>query len=229
MSTTYRWYRVGLPKKGVGFVKLLSKRSLLADSEFGFALLEDDGQVPKLRFLWRTKVVVTRINEEGVPFNEEFASVSFVDFAVIRCDAKGYLRLENPGHGARRLFDAIETLVGLGFTCEPVRFQFSDPAEIFEGVESAKLTGLSVSGAVVDQDLVARLEFASKKGMDVAKIRWLKGLEYKIDFSAFEVMYRGLKGQITLSSNGTVKISGPLSPRLVAEVERYFMGRRRRF
>lgn len=101
------------------------------------------------------------------------------------------------------------------------------PAEIFLGIESAKLTGLSVSGAVVDQDLVAKLEFASKKGMDVEKIRWLRGLEYKIDSSAFEVTYRGLKGQVVLSSGGTVKVSGPLSPRLVAQIERYLTGRKR--
>lgn len=228
MSTTFRWYRVGLPKKGVGFVKLLSKHPLLADSEFGFVLLEDDEKIPKLRFLWRTKVVVTRISDEGVPYNEEFAGVSFIDFAVIRGDSKSYLRLENPGHGGKHLFNAIETILGLGFTCEPLTFQFSNPVEIFGGVESAKLTGLSVSGAVVDQDLVARMEFASKKGMDVTKIRWLKGLQYKIDSSAFEVMYRGLRGQVTLSAAGTVKVSGPLSPRLVAQVEKYLTSAKRR-
>ncbi|GGA16417.1 hypothetical protein [Dyella nitratireducens] len=228
MSTTYRWYRVGLPKKGVGIVKLLSKYPLLAESEFGFTPLEDDGQIQKLRFLWRTKVVVTRISDEGVPFNEEFASVNFLDFAIIFRDVRSYFRLENPGHGGKHLFNAIETISGLDFTCEPMKFQFSNPAEIFGGVESAKLTGLSVSGAVVTQDLVARLEFASKQGMDVEKIRWLKGVEYRIDSSAFEVTYRGLKGHVTLSSGGTMKVSGALSPRLVTQVEKYLTGTKRR-
>lgn len=225
MSAAYKWYRVSLPKKGVGLAKLLSKSPLLADSEFGFVVIEDDKKLPKLRFLRRTKVVVTRVSDEGLPYIEEIDGVDFVDFAVIRSYTTNYLRLENPGHGAKHLFNALEIILGMGFTCEIIKLQSSDPSEIFEGVESAKLTGFSVSGAVADQDLIARLEFSSKKGMDIRKIRWLKGLQYKTDFSAFEIIYRGLRGQISFSSSGSVKVSGPLSPRLIEQVDKYISRR----
>jgi len=223
MSATYRWYRVSLPKSIPNICRLLSKHFLTPSDEFGFLSLGEEGRIPKLRFLWRTKVHVIRLDEEGAPVSEEFASVSFIDFGVIRSDSDTYLRLENPGHGSRSLFNALETIIGFGFTCEPIRFQLSKSVDIFEGVDVAKLTGLSVSGAVVHQDLVARLEFASKNGMDIEGIKLLRGLQYKVDLSSFEVVYRGLRGRIAMSSSGTVKISGPLAPRLVALVERYLL------
>lgn len=227
MSATYRWYRIGLPKEVSNLESALEKSPLTTNSAFGFVALDSEDHGPKFRYMWRTKVIITRFDEDGIPYNEEVASVSFIDMGIVRRGPATYLRLENPGHGGRSLFNALETIVGMGFTCEPAGFHFANPLEIFKGVDTAKLTRLSVSGAVVRQDLVARLEFASKNGMDVEGIRLLKGLEYKIDLSSFDIAFRGLRGHATLSFGGAVKISGPLSPMLMTLVERYITNPRK--
>lgn len=109
------------------------------------------------RFLWRSRVVVTRLDAEGVPTYEQIDSVSFTDFALVAVADLTFLRIENPSRNVRDLLNALETLVGMGFTVKPVVFDKGQPSTVFRSVDASKLVGLKVVGAVVADDLVARM------------------------------------------------------------------------
>jgi len=108
---------------------------------------------------------------------------------------------------------------GLGFTSKLLTFEKAKPTTVFESIQAFKLIGLKVVGAVVEEDLVARMEFASKQGMVVEKMKLLEGLRYKVDSATYELVYEGIRGQLAFSSSGTVKVSGQLAPRLVHLIE----------
>ncbi|MGC9561572.1 hypothetical protein [Brachymonas sp. M4Q-1] len=185
----------------------------------GFARLSSGVGGPSYRFLWRSRVVVTRLDAEGVPTYEQIDSVSFTDFALVAVADLTFLRVENPGRSVRDLLNALETLVGMGFTVKPVIFDKGRPSTVFRSVDALKLVGLKVVGAVMADDLVARMEFVSKEGMVVENMTFLNDLKYKVEHAVFEVLLGGLKGKIAFAANGTVKISGQLAPKLVGLVE----------
>lgn len=221
MATRYRWYRIQLPHSSEDLANLVAKSPFLEESPFGFARIESSADVPKFRFLWRSTLVVTRLDEDGSPAYEEIANVSFTDFAVINFGALNVLRVENPGRTVRDLLNAIESLVGLGFTAKPMTFEGLKPAALFDDIDVSKLVGLKVVGAVIDEDLVARMDFVSKDGMDVKSMKVLSGLKYKVDTAVFSISSEGVRGQVTLTATGTVKVSGQLSGKLVQLIERH--------
>ncbi len=219
MIMRYRWYKLQLPNGEDSLLHQLALTPLSTESSFGFSRLDGILGESRFRFLWRSKLVVTRFDEEGNPTYDEVATINFTDFVLFAIEGKNYLRLENPCRNLRDLMNAIESLTGRGFTCKPVTFEKSKPFTLFEQVEVTKLVGLKIVDAVVENHLVARMEFASKQGMIVEQMSLLKNLKYTIESAIFEVLYEGVKGQVSFSSSGVVKISGQLAPRIVYLIE----------
>jgi len=219
MFIRYRWYKIQLPHGNVILPDLVTKRIFTPDTSFGFVQVESGIDTPRFRFLWRTMVVVTRIDDDGIPSYEQVASLSFTEFAVVTIDNLTFLRIENPGRNIRDLLNALESIIGLGFSAKPITFDKSKPTTVFQCVEITKLIGLKVVGAVIDEDLVARMEFASKQGMIVENMKLLDGLKYKVDSAVFELIYEGVRGQVAFASSGMVKVSGQLAPKLLHLIE----------
>jgi len=220
MLTRYRWYRIQLPNGTSELSSIITGRPLTQDTSFGFSLIEGSMGTSMYRFLWRTKVVVTLFDDDGNPSYEEVASIDYTDFAIITVDDTTFLRIENPRRNIRDLLNALESLIGLGFTSKPLTFEKIKPAVLFKSVDTTKLIGLKVVGAVVDEDLVARMEFASKQGMIIEDMRLLDGLNYNVASTVFELVYEGVRGQVAIASSGLVKVSGKLAPRLVHLIEK---------
>lgn len=219
MLTRYRWYRIQFPRGGFDLSSLVATKPFRQDASFGFSHIEGTIDASKFRFLWRTKVVVTRFDNGSVPSYEEVASISFTDFAIIPIDGMTFLRIENPGRNVRDLLNALESLVGFGFTTKPLTFDKTKPTTVLESADAIKLVGFKVAGAVLNEDLVARMEFASKHGLVVENMKLLDGLRYSVDSTVFELIYEGVRGQLAFSSSGLVKVSGQLAPKLIHLIE----------
>ncbi len=219
MLTRYRWYRIQLPSGASDFSGVIAKHPLVANANQGFMRVEGSLGAFIYRFLWRSKVVIAQFDDHGTPSYQEVATVNFTDFAIVSIEGVTFLRIENAGRSIRDLLNAIEALVGLGFTCKPVTFENSKPTTVFEKIETIKLIGLKVIGAVLGKDLVARMEFASKQGITLDKLTILEGVPHKIESASYELIYEGVKGLLAFTSNGTVRVSGQLAPRLIHLVE----------
>lgn len=164
-------------------------------------------------------MVITLMGDDGEPRYQEVATVNFTDFAVLNVDGEMFFRIENPGRSIRDLLNSLESLVGLGFTCKPVTFEKKKPVSVLESVEVAKLVGLKVTDAVLGKDLLARMEFSSKEGINPEKLAALEGVPHKTDSASYELIYGGVKGVLHFSSTGVVKVGGQLAPRLIHLIE----------
>lgn len=217
MQIRYRWFRIQLPARTRDLATIIANCPFESSSTYGFAQASrgDDSY----RYLWRSRVVVTKLDAEGIPTYEQVDSVSFTDFAIVEVGDLIFLRVENAGRNIRDLLNTLETLVGMGFTAKPVTFDKERPSSVFDSVDSSKLVGLKIVGAVISDDLVARMEFASKEGMVIESMDVLTGLKYKVEHAMFELVLSGVRGQIAFAANGTVKISGQIAPKLVDLVE----------
>lgn len=220
MQTRYRWFRIQLPARARDLAALVASRPFDLTSMYGFACVMGGFGNPLYRFFWRSRVVVTKLDSEGLPTYEQVESVSFTDFSLVEIGDLTFLRVENPGRNVRDLLNALETLVGMGFTVKPITFDKGQPTTVFSAVDASKLVGLKIVGAVLADGLVARMEFASKEGMAVENMTVLDGLKYNIEHAVFELVLGGLRGQIAFAANGTVKISGHVAPKLVSLVEK---------
>lgn len=219
MQTRYRWFRIQLPSRARNLAELVGSYTFDATSPSGFAKVHGSASGTTYRFLWRSRVVITKLDSEGNPIFEQIDSVNYTDFALVKVGDLVFIRVENPGRNVRDLLNALETLAGMGFTAKPVTFERGQPTTVFGSVDASRLVGLKVVGAVIADDLVARMEFASKEGMVIKNMTFLTGLKYKVQHAAFEIIIGGLKGHISFAANGVVKISGPISPKLVGLVE----------
>lgn len=219
MQTRYRWFRIQLPARAWDLAALVATCPFESTSAYGFARATSGGGGASYRFLWRSRVVVTKLDAEGDPIYEQIDSVSFTDFEVVELADLIFLRVVNPARNIRDLLNALETLSGMGFTAKSVTFDRGRPSTVFNSVDSSRLVGLKVVGAVLADDLVARMEFASKEGMVVENMTVLAGLKYKVELAVFEILQSGLKGQISFAANGTVKVSGQVAPKLISLVE----------
>jgi len=199
---------------------LVASHPLTPAAGFGFSSIEDPNSSSIYRFLWRTKIVATILDESGAPVYQEIDSISFTDFSIVSIDGQTFLRVENPGRSIRELLNALESIIGLGFTSKLVTFEHVRPTTIFEKIKTVRLIGFKVLGVVLDEDLVARMEFASKQGMTLAQMKFLEGRPYKVDSATYEMVHEGIRGQLSFLSNGTVKVSGQLAPKLMQLIEK---------
>ena len=220
MKNRYRWYRIHLPQ-GVPDLSVLIDSQPLGKSNDG-SFTRVNGTFGHLihRFLWKTKVFVTQFDENGEPSYQEVTTTNFTDFAILAIDNSVFLRAENPGRSIKNLLNALESLIGLGFTCNPVAFQKKKPTSVFESIDLIKLVGLKVTEAVLKGGIVARMEFASSDGINPERLTVLDGVPHKIESASYEFIYGGLRGLLSLNSSGTVKASGPLAPKLIHLIEK---------
>lgn len=219
MAVRYRWYKINLPVDLDDFSEHLKSTPLNDDSMFGFLFIDESQGEVKFRFLWRSTIVVTKFNENSNPVYEQISTINFLDIAFLRIQKKIFLRIENPSRSLRELMNAIESLAKAGFSCRPITFNNAWSKSVFDSVEVTRLVGLKVSGSVIDESLVVRMDLASKNGMIVENMKILNALRYTTESAVYEVIYMGIKGQISFSSGGIVRISGQLAPKILHLIE----------
>lgn len=214
MAVKYRWYRIRLVRKEQDLGKLLARRPLAEGADFGFYRAESQKGEESFRFVWRTTVTTTRVLDDGEAAVEQFQSFDVIGFSILSVGRLLLMRVENPNRNSRDLMNAIEGIAGFGFSCAAVTFEHARPVLLFDRIDESRLVGLKLAGAVIGEDLVARMEFVSRRGIDLEKMKILRGLQYKLDVAVFDCSFRGLKGQVSISSGGLVRLSGPLTPHL---------------
>lgn len=219
MMVRYRWYRIGMPKTVESLSDALLQRPFTQSDSFGFSRLNRDIEASPLRFYWKTKVVVTNFDEQGNASYSEILNINYNDFSLINIKNQLFMRVENPGRSIRELLNAIESIVGLGFSSESVLFRQFDPLKVFLDADSIKLIGLKVTDVVVSDDLISSMEFSSKQGINLNEVRVLDGLKYKVDTGVYELTYESARGQVSVSAGGLAKVSGQLASKLLHQLE----------
>lgn len=224
MSNRYRWLRIKYPSAIQDVDKLFIEHPFGAGVPYGFSTIDNNEYSERYRFLWRTLITVTSLDDCGNPIYQEVDSVGFIDFSIIEANGEFFLRIMNPGRSIRDFLNALEDVFGFGFTVKPIEFDDKCLTGVFEKVDSFRLVGMKISGAVLGKDLVSRMEFASKNGIKVSDISFLDKIKYRVDFSTYEVIINGIKGGVAVSASGMVKISGYIDKKLLELIELGLLG-----
>lgn len=219
MDTRYRWYRIQFPRDDYVFSTIIVANPFTNNSNSGFMSIDDQFGNPKYRFLKRANVTITVMDENGNPDYQQISTVEIIDFSIFSVDSFVFLRVENPGRSINDLLNAFEKYIGLGFTCSAIIFKKLNPMEVLANLDNTKLVGLKVSGTVAGETFKANLELVSNEGIVTEKIRLLDEMTYHISLAVIEVLYEGLRGKVSLSSSGLVKITGKITPKITQVIE----------
>lgn len=220
MNVRYKWYKVKIPK-GIEFLQDgISSIPFSDSSNEGFLKLGGGLDQEKYRFLWRTKVPFFKLDEHGNPSSDEIESINNVDFSFISVSSHHYLRIKNPGRSLRTLMNSLESIAGIGFSVKPVYFKDFKNHNWATQEDIVTLRGVKLSGVVLEEGVVAKLEINSNTELSLDQLKCINHSNYQIDSAAYNIAHQGVKGKLTIMSNGTVKINGQLKPRILALLEK---------
>lgn len=225
--TRHKWFRIGLP----GTLNQLEKRvratRLTADRQFGFSLRSAENGEVVTTFLQRSSVPIVLLDGEGNAQRQLINTIDRIDFVFLQSSAGCWIRVDEPPRSLRDMLNALETTAGMGFSAEPVTFSLAQQKAVLARTDEFKLIGLKGVGSSVELQMVARIELASKVGLNLERLEILRDLSCTIDHSSYEASYQRTRGQITFTATGVVRLAGQLQPRLLNLVERQLVQRTR--
>jgi len=217
--TRYKWYRLGLPRDISHLIGGIKKKIFTAESVSGFIVMQSDSGGDNFKYAWRSKIAATDIDAEGNSVIQSILTVSVCEFSIFSKFDQVWLRVADPPRSSKELLDALESVVGFGFYVETIVFSSAVHAALLRNVDDCRLVSFKGVGAVAEEKAVARIEMASKSGLNLDRFDFLRKIDYSVDHALYEVVFRREKGQVAFSISGMVKIGGSLQPYILGLVE----------
>lgn len=215
MISRYKWYKVRLPCSTSELLSKLKANGFDVETSVGFITSEVD---LSFRYIWPSTINATRYDAEGNSEVQEFVTINSQN-VVILVGERIVFRMENPLRSTKDLMIAIEKCVGFGFSCEQLLIKDDLVKTALKSAESSKVNSLKLSGAIEGTRTLARLELASKDGIDLKEVEAFGFRQYVVEAASYEVAYRGLKGQVGYSRTGLCRLSGALAPFILGSLE----------
>jgi len=212
----YKWYAITLPINLDQLYTKMSESYYSDGMDSGFQQI--DRQASEFSFLWQSSIAVPFIDENGELNSQVVRTINRQDVAILR-GHRTILRLKEPLRSTRPLFNALEKIMGYGFTCELISLTPRHIDRILDSVDSHRLTNSKISGSMPELKLLTRMEFMSKEGISLDYLEVLKGIKYTVDSASYEIFQGSHKGKISISVTGLCKASGSLSERLIRQLE----------
>jgi len=216
----YRWFRVETSGVSAICVEFATGRlPRTDDGRFVHAQLPDG--TPGFRYVWGSTIVVSRLGTRGNIESEVIPTISSIQFSLRSIgDQATLLRISEPGRNIRPLLAALESVSGFGFSCTPIVLSDLPNLSILDEVDAAHLTGLKMTNVGVAPGVTGRMEFASLLGIRDGDLAQVMAYAHRQEEVAYNLVHRGLRGQLSFASRGLVRIGGALAPRILSFVER---------
>lgn len=220
MTLRFKWYKLSLPISLPSLVAALLASPLTSESECGFRARSSHEPGARVRFAWRSTVSAIAFDDDGNPMTQAVSTVSFVDLKFFTRGNATFLRVDNPGKSVRMLMNELGRIAGYGFSLQPILFSDAEPPPFFSEFDQIRLVGLKLINVVFDRHVVGRVELASKEGIDLQSVWDTTGKAYVVDTAVYEVMARMIRGQLSFSKSGLVKVTDRLAPQFLHLFER---------
>lgn len=214
----YRWFKVNLPDS---FEDSIRKIPLVEDEVThipGFFLLDQKKQYFDFQYRWITNIEAITFSN-GKAATNVISILNVVQFSLFEKGKKFWIRVKNPPRSLKELFLALELAFGFGFSIESTALSPAAISGILRKLDNHRLISFKANGTVIEAQAVFRLEAASKVGINIDSFRMLSETRYSLDHSCFEVSHKGYRGQFSSGGNGTIKVSGDISPFLLELIE----------
>ncbi|GAA6141944.1 hypothetical protein [Hydrogenophaga sp. 5NK40-0174] len=219
----YKWFRISLPIDLQLLLDRLNSNPFLGDVDFGFGFVAGSGGRIRFRYYRRVKLVVGFVDERGDPANRLIDSIESFEFEFISSNGLLIIRIDDPPRSIKSLLDRLERACGEGFSVELMTFPFDCHQIILSGPKSTRLIALKGAGADRRRNYVARVEVASREGIVLEHLTVLRGLDFSIENSTYEVITNEGKGQVAFLASGVVRFSDQIADSLLVAFEGYLL------
>lgn len=221
MVHKFKWYNIHIPNESDYLLKAIDSIKISDSSDFGFLNCGHfDGEI-KYRFFSRKYIQVSNVDQDGNQSSEEIITLKYVDFSFLFRGGCTIIRVKDPSHTIKDLFNIFEKVTGLGFYVVPFSLSFSSFCSLLNENFATEILGIKVSDLVPSEGLLAKVELTSKTALDVGKIDFLHGYKYKVDSADFRVTIDGKKSRVFFSKTGLLKISGEHILEVVKLIDRF--------
>lgn len=130
------------------------------------------------------------------------------------CESKErtlYLSVIDPPRSGRIIGEALDLLLpNVRVLFEPVVFSKQIVEQHTSLFDVAKLVSAKIKNFHVYDNAVGRLEVSSRTGLLPTIAPFIEGKYYEVESLSYEVISDLSKGLVTYSTNGTVRVSGPI-------------------
>ena len=217
-----RWFSIRLPQSIDSALKKIKGAPPFGGREFGFISVENDNsKINSFRFLKKSLIKVPILSKNGTLKYQDVESVDGLLFEIFERDSSIWLKIEDPPRSVRDLLNGLENILGFGFSAQPFVFSLTQQSNALLRCDSHQLIGVRCIGHSVSNKFIARIDIASKEGLEPQKLSILKNIDFKIDQTTYEATYNMLRGQITFTSSGLVRTNGAASSFLIDCVEAF--------
>ena len=215
-----KWFTVGYAKTIGALVKVLDGASFNIEQGFGFAFAE---RRPPSRYcfeyLKQSTLQVPYLLVDGSVAFQEVKTVARLTFEIFDQNGKIWIKVDEPPRSIRDFLNSLEKVVGFGFSIQPYQFSLAEQHLALEKFDSVRLVGFRGVGSSALLRLVARIDVASKEGFDAHQLPLVDGLDFKTEQTTYEVTHKMLRGQVTFTGSGLVRIAGALAPLVTEKLE----------
>jgi hypothetical protein len=215
MISRFKWYSVRLPCSIAEALQKLDEHRYVPEKKSGFIV---DALARSFQFYWKTSIYATTMNADGESQREEVTSLCSQQVDILG-DERLVFRMQEPPRSLREMLNALDKVLGFGFACEQINVSDKLVKKSIEDFGAATLNSIKMSGAVGGIAAIARIEIASKIGIDQDLISGFGLTSSVIEAGTYSVRYKGLSGQVGFTRSGLCKISGDLSLRIQSVIE----------
>ncbi|MGN2406735.1 hypothetical protein ACTACD_13245 [Pseudomonas syringae] len=219
MISRFKWYAVRVPCSVDEFLQKLAQSRYDPSLNSGFIV-----NIPErsFQFFWRTSIYATSIDLDGISKQNEVVSTCSQRVTLLGTDQLMF-RMEDPPRSSKELLNSLDKILGFGFSCEQIFVTDKIVKDSIKSFQTITLNSLKLSGSISSIAATARVEIASKVGIDPESVEGF-GLSHSVvDAGSYSVRYKGLTGQVGFTRTGICKLSGDLTPRVQAYIETTLM------
>jgi hypothetical protein len=215
MISRFKWYAVRLPCSVEQALQKLEDSRYEPTQRMGFIV--EPGE-RSFQFFWKTTLYATMIDRDGTSRRDEITSVCSQKVQILS-EERVIFRMEDPPRSSKELLNSLDKIFGFGFSCEQIFVTDELIRHSVKSFQSLTLNTLKLSGAITSIAALARVEIASKVGIDQQSIENLGLSQSVVDAGTYSVRYKGVTGQVGFTRTGMCKISGDLAEKIKTNIE----------
>ncbi|WP_223550243.1 hypothetical protein [Pseudomonas sp. A-B-19] len=219
MISRFKWYAVRVPCSVEELLQRLARSRYEPTLHTGFIV---DVPERSFQFIWRTSIYATTISLDGISRQDEVVSICSQKVKILGTDQLIF-RMEDPPRSSKELLNRLDKILGFGFSCEQIFVTDQIVRDSIKTFQAITLNSLKLSGSISSISAIARVEIASKVGIDPESIEGFGLSQSVVDAGSYSVRYKGLTGQVGFTRTGICKLSGDLTPRIQACIETTLM------
>ncbi|MBD8575004.1 hypothetical protein IFR09_13235 [Pseudomonas syringae] len=215
MISRFKWYFVRLPCTVEEALDRLDAFEYHAGQEAGFVV---DRTSDSFEYYWQTPMYLTSIDEDGETVRSEVFSLSHQKVELIK-GRRLIFRMQDPPRSSKELFNMLEKILGFGFGATVLAVDDATIKQAIKGFNSVALNSIKFSGAISEASALARVEIASKRGLEMSLLDRFALNGRIVESASYSVIAKGISGQVGFTRSGICKISGDLAPLILSKVE----------